>query len=126
MKETYRDYHTGSMPEDIPPRAPWNGVAEKGKVVEYRGFKIGIPNCEFPYLWGIDTDQSELSGTYTKLREAQNAIDAYLNGQIIQDKYRYRQEEDNCCHSTERRAQHNIPRQHQLCSTHPQTFGPRS
>jgi hypothetical protein len=79
MTETYSDYHKGNTPGDIAPRQVWNGVAEKASVREYRGFKIGIPNYEFSYLWGIDTDLPELQGTFTKLREAQTAIDVYLD-----------------------------------------------
>jgi hypothetical protein len=79
MTETYSDYHRGNTPEDIPPRQVWNGIAEKAHARDYRGFKIGIPNYEFPYLWGIDTDLPELQGSFTKLREAQIAVDAYLS-----------------------------------------------
>jgi hypothetical protein len=72
------DYYTTEAPEDIPPKANWKQEPWTNNVVEYRGFKIGVPNNEFPYLLGIDTDIPQLQGTFTKLRQAEMAIDAHL------------------------------------------------
>jgi len=72
------DYYTTQAPEDIPPKARWTEEGWTNRVTEYKGFKIGVPDIEFPYLLGIDTDIPELQGSFTKLREAQNRIDAYL------------------------------------------------
>jgi hypothetical protein len=72
------DYYTTEAREDIPPKSNWDDATPSTNVIEYKGFKIGIPNREFPYLLGIDTDIPDLSGTFTKLRQAEIAIDAYL------------------------------------------------
>jgi hypothetical protein len=75
----FKDFYTETYPEDVPPKATWNGEGWQNKVTEYKGFRIGVPNNEFPYLVGVlDTDIPELQGTFTKLRQAETAIDVYL------------------------------------------------
>jgi hypothetical protein len=79
------DYYTINIPEDIPPKAHWDGIGWQNKVTEYKGFKIGVLNNELPYLLAIETDIPELSGGFTKRREAQNAIDNYLERKVFND-----------------------------------------
>jgi len=68
-----------NYPADIPAKASWDdATSSAANLVEYRNFKISIPNMEFPYLWGIDTDIPKLGGTFTNIQHARAAIDNYL------------------------------------------------
>jgi hypothetical protein len=82
MTETWKDFHEQTTrAEDIPPKATWDGQGWQNKVTEYRGFKIGVPNLEFPYMLGIETVVPRLQGLYTKMAQAKIAIDTYLDKQ---------------------------------------------
>jgi hypothetical protein len=76
------EYQTTTAGEDIPPKSLWDGDGWKNNITEYNGFNVGIPDQEFPYLLAIDTDIPELQGIFTKLQQAKNAIDNYLQNNI--------------------------------------------